>query len=63
MQHISLFIATASGSEHIEAPPLAYKKWNLQDQEAVSNHVSCGKFINCLFLPTWPLYIHNIHSF
>ncbi|XP_061163319.1 rab3 GTPase-activating protein non-catalytic subunit-like isoform X1 [Saccostrea echinata] len=35
--------ATASGSEPVlQAPPLAYKKWALQDQEKILDLCSCG---------------------
>lgn len=34
--------AAASGSEAMLAPPLAYKKWALQDQDVVTDHVACG---------------------
>ena len=37
-----IILATASGSEHVDPPPLAYKKWNLQDQSTITNHVSYG---------------------
>jgi hypothetical protein len=26
----------------MQAPPLAYKKWALQEQESISDHVACG---------------------
>ncbi|KAK3092344.1 hypothetical protein FSP39_001596 [Pinctada imbricata] len=35
--------ATASGSENFfQPPPLAYKKWGLQDQEKIYDFCSCG---------------------
>ncbi|ESO90130.1 hypothetical protein LOTGIDRAFT_218187 [Lottia gigantea] len=35
--------ATASGGEaNLQVPPLAYKKWGLQDQDIINDHVSCG---------------------
>ncbi|CAH1792515.1 unnamed protein product [Owenia fusiformis] len=34
--------ATASGSDVIQPPPLAYKKWGLQGQEFIKDHISCG---------------------
>jgi len=38
-----MFTATASGSELLPPPPLAYKKWAFGEQEQVVSHVSCGK--------------------
>ncbi|XP_075060377.1 rab3 GTPase-activating protein non-catalytic subunit [Mixophyes fleayi] len=34
--------ATASGSENVQPPPLAYKKWGLQDTDTIVDHVSVG---------------------
>ncbi|XP_041353023.1 rab3 GTPase-activating protein non-catalytic subunit-like isoform X2 [Gigantopelta aegis] len=35
--------ATASGSDTgLQPPPLAYKKWGLQGQDRINDHVSCG---------------------
>ncbi|XP_012921972.1 rab3 GTPase-activating protein non-catalytic subunit isoform X3 [Heterocephalus glaber] len=34
--------AAASGSENIEPPPLAYKKWGLQDIDTITDHASIG---------------------
>ncbi|KAK7104713.1 rab3 GTPase-activating protein non-catalytic subunit-like [Littorina saxatilis] len=35
--------ATASGSEsYVQPPPLAYKKWTLNDQDRINDLVSCG---------------------
>jgi len=34
--------AAASGSELVQPPPLAYKKWALLDQDSVADHISCG---------------------
>ncbi|XP_055956898.1 rab3 GTPase-activating protein non-catalytic subunit [Patella vulgata] len=35
--------ATASGGESVlQVPPLAYKKWGLQDQDIIHDHISCG---------------------
>ncbi|KAL7987378.1 hypothetical protein Chor_006297 [Crotalus horridus] len=34
--------ATASGSENVQPPPLAYKKWGLQDVDTIVDHVSVG---------------------
>lgn len=35
--------AAAAGSDAIQPPPLAYKKWGLQDVEAVVDHSSVGE--------------------
>ncbi|XP_064622253.1 rab3 GTPase-activating protein non-catalytic subunit-like isoform X3 [Lineus longissimus] len=34
--------AAASGGETIQPPPLAYKKWGLQHQDFITDHVSAG---------------------
>nr|KAF6395562.1 RAB3 GTPase activating non-catalytic protein subunit 2 [Rousettus aegyptiacus] len=34
--------AAASGSENVQPPPLAYKKWGLQDIDAIIDHASIG---------------------
>ncbi|XP_019065957.1 rab3 GTPase-activating protein non-catalytic subunit [Fukomys damarensis] len=34
--------AAASGSDNIEPPPLAYKKWGLQDIDTIVDHASIG---------------------
>lgn len=36
--------AAASGNENVQPPPLAYKKWGLQDVDAIVDHVSIGKY-------------------
>ncbi|XP_072040294.1 rab3 GTPase-activating protein non-catalytic subunit-like [Amphiura filiformis] len=41
--------AAASGSDVIQPPPLAYKKWGLVRQEAITDHVSCGVVTPCSF--------------
>lgn len=43
--------AAAVGSDTIQPPPLAYKKWGLQDVEAVVDHSSVGKFTPCPLTP------------
>lgn len=35
--------AAAAGSDVIQPPPLAYKKWGLQDMDAIVDHCSVGK--------------------
>ncbi len=35
--------ATAAGSDAIQPPPLAYKKWGLQDMDTIVDHSSVGK--------------------
>lgn len=35
--------AAAAGSDAIQPPPLAYKKWGLQDMDAIVDHISVGK--------------------
>lgn len=35
--------AAASGNENIQPPPLAYKKWGLQDVDTIVDHASVGK--------------------
>lgn len=37
-------IAAASGNENIQPPPLAYKKWGLQDIDTIIDHASIGKY-------------------
>ncbi|XP_066451187.1 rab3 GTPase-activating protein non-catalytic subunit isoform X2 [Eleutherodactylus coqui] len=34
--------AAASGNENVQPPPLAYKKWGLQDVDTIADHVSVG---------------------
>ncbi|KAJ6666898.1 hypothetical protein lerEdw1_018900 [Lerista edwardsae] len=34
--------AAASGNENVQPPPLAYKKWGLQDVDTIVDHVSIG---------------------
>ncbi|XP_071476615.1 rab3 GTPase-activating protein non-catalytic subunit-like [Diadema antillarum] len=42
--------AAASGSQdNIQPPPLAYKKWGLQQQDAIVDHVSTGVVSSCSF--------------
>jgi len=38
-----LFTAAASGTELLPAPPLAYKKWSLSEQQHVTDHTPCGQ--------------------
>lgn len=35
--------AAASGNENVQPPPLAYKKWGLQDVDTIVDHASIGK--------------------
>nr|XP_055235284.1 rab3 GTPase-activating protein non-catalytic subunit isoform X4 [Gorilla gorilla gorilla] len=35
-------VAKASGNENIQPPPLAYKKWGLQDIDTIIDHASVG---------------------
>lgn len=35
--------ATAAGSDVVPPPPLAYKKWGLQEMDAIVDHSSIGK--------------------
>jgi len=44
------FAAAASGSELLPAPPLAYKKWSLSEQQQVTDHTPCGLQSICLFV-------------
>jgi len=37
-----VIIAAASGSELLQPPPLAYKKWGLVDQEQIMDYTPCG---------------------
>nr|XP_004670175.2 rab3 GTPase-activating protein non-catalytic subunit [Jaculus jaculus] len=41
--------AAASGSENIQPPPLAYKKWGLQDIDTIIDHASIGIMTLCPF--------------
>ena len=34
--------AAASGNENVQPPPLAYKKWGLQDVDTIVDHASVG---------------------
>lgn len=40
---ISVYAAAAAGSDMIQPPPLAYKKWGLQDMDTIVDHSSVGK--------------------
>lgn len=35
--------AAAAGSDVIQPPPLAYKKWGLQDMDTIVDHSSVGR--------------------
>ncbi|XP_054470237.1 rab3 GTPase-activating protein non-catalytic subunit isoform X1 [Anoplopoma fimbria] len=41
--------ATAAGSDVIQPPPLAYKKWGLQDMDTIVDHSSVGIMTLCVF--------------
>ncbi|XP_032803686.1 rab3 GTPase-activating protein non-catalytic subunit isoform X3 [Petromyzon marinus] len=41
--------ATAAGSECIQPPPLAYKKWGLQEMESIVDHITVGVVTSCTF--------------
>uniref|UniRef100_A0A4W3KEE8 RAB3 GTPase activating protein subunit 2 (non-catalytic) n=1 Tax=Callorhinchus milii TaxID=7868 RepID=A0A4W3KEE8_CALMI len=41
--------AAASGAENIQPPPLAYKKWGLQDVDMIVDHASIGIMTLCPF--------------
>ncbi|MBN3291964.1 RBGPR protein, partial [Polypterus senegalus] len=41
--------ATASGNDNIQPPPLAYKKWGLQDVDSIVDHASVGITSLCPF--------------
>ncbi|XP_042356171.1 rab3 GTPase-activating protein non-catalytic subunit isoform X2 [Plectropomus leopardus] len=41
--------AAAAGSEVIQPPPLAYKKWGLQDMDTIVDHSSVGIMTLCVF--------------
>lgn len=43
---VAFIVAAASGSDNILPPPLAYKKWGLQQQDAIVDHISTGKSMN-----------------
>lgn len=38
--------AAAAGSDMIQPPPLAYKKWGLQDMDTIVDHSSVGKTLS-----------------
>lgn len=40
---IPVLPAAAAGSDVIQPPPLAYKKWGLQDMDTIVDHSSVGK--------------------
>ncbi|KAJ7988941.1 hypothetical protein DPEC_G00314410 [Dallia pectoralis] len=41
--------AAAAGSEVVQPPPLAYKKWGLQDMDTIVDHSSVGVMTLCVF--------------
>ncbi|XP_033966668.1 rab3 GTPase-activating protein non-catalytic subunit isoform X2 [Pseudochaenichthys georgianus] len=41
--------AAAAGSDVIQPPPLAYKKWGLQDMDVIVDHCSVGVMTLCVF--------------
>uniref|UniRef100_A0A3Q3WCN4 Uncharacterized protein n=1 Tax=Mola mola TaxID=94237 RepID=A0A3Q3WCN4_MOLML len=41
--------AAAAGSDVIQPPPLAYKKWGLQDMDTIADHSSVGIMTLCVF--------------
>ncbi|XP_035529232.1 rab3 GTPase-activating protein non-catalytic subunit isoform X1 [Morone saxatilis] len=41
--------AAAAGSDVIQPPPLAYKKWGLQDMDTIMDHSSVGIMTLCVF--------------
>uniref|UniRef100_A0A667Y7Q8 RAB3 GTPase activating protein subunit 2 (non-catalytic) n=1 Tax=Myripristis murdjan TaxID=586833 RepID=A0A667Y7Q8_9TELE len=41
--------AAAAGSDAIQPPPLAYKKWGLQDMDTIVDHSSVGIMTLCVF--------------
>uniref|UniRef100_A0A7N6BAM3 RAB3 GTPase activating protein subunit 2 (non-catalytic) n=1 Tax=Anabas testudineus TaxID=64144 RepID=A0A7N6BAM3_ANATE len=41
--------AAAAGSDMIQPPPLAYKKWGLQDMDTIVDHSSVGVMTLCVF--------------
>ena len=45
IRYFSVFYvpAAAAGSDVIQPPPLAYKKWGLQDMDAIVDHSSVGE--------------------
>lgn len=46
----AFYPAAAAGSDVIQPPPLAYKKWGLQDMDTVVDHSSVGVFCFVFFL-------------
>lgn len=41
--YCALHPAAAAGSDVIQPPPLAYKKWGLQEMDTIVDHSSVGK--------------------
>nr|XP_023663459.1 rab3 GTPase-activating protein non-catalytic subunit isoform X3 [Paramormyrops kingsleyae] len=41
--------AAAAGNDMVQPPPLAYKKWGLQDMNAIVDHSSVGIMTLCVF--------------
>ncbi|KAG9347341.1 hypothetical protein JZ751_004908 [Albula glossodonta] len=41
--------AAAAGSDTVQPPPLAYKKWGLQDMDTIVDHSSVGIMTLCVF--------------
>lgn len=44
----ALYSAAAAGSDVIQPPPLAYKKWGLQDMDTIVDYASVGKKLSVL---------------
>lgn len=47
--------AAAAGSDVIQPPPLAYKKWGLQEMDMIADHSSVGRFFSFVlnYFPTF----------
>jgi len=44
-----LIVAAAKGSQHLELPPLGYKKWGLREQAQAFDHVTLGTYTPNVF--------------
>lgn len=52
--------AAAAGSNVIQPPPLAYKKWGLQDMDTIVDHSSVGKTMFFLRVITHLLILYYV---
>ena len=64
LQFVFLLIqATASKSELLQPPPLAYKKWALLEHDSVADHVACGELNSIYINPFNARYVYRYMHF